>query len=365
MLSNDALILFALLRAGLGTETGDEGELFRRPVDWNAVSRLAGAQGVHAVAWDGLAALLDRGVIAPEYAPDRGLKLQWACNVEAVERLYDRQQRVLARLAAVLERHDIRLTPLKGYGLSRLYPRPNHRPCGDIDIWLWGSHKRADELFASEFGVEVESDKAHHSTFAVDGIAVENHSEFLNVDTPPSNLLVEILLRGLIISQPCEKVAAGDAVVYLPPPNFNAMYLLRHAAVHFIVAQTGIRHLVDWALFVGKYHDDIDWMLLHRLAREHNMDRFMAFMNNFAVMHLGFDAAPFPIPVDYDYSLDRRILGEILHPACPLRPDPKLWPCKVAYRVWRWIRNAWKYRITIKERPWHMLRLSILGRMKR
>lgn len=42
---------------------------------------------------------------------------------------------------------------LKGYCLSLNYPKPNHRPCGDIDIYLCGDGDKADDLLLSERGI--------------------------------------------------------------------------------------------------------------------------------------------------------------------------------------------------------------------
>lgn len=38
---------------------------------------------------------------------------------------------------------------LKGYGLGKNYPAPNHRPCGDIDIWNFGRQEEVDALIMS------------------------------------------------------------------------------------------------------------------------------------------------------------------------------------------------------------------------
>lgn len=41
---------------------------------------------------------------------------------------------------------------LKGYGLSLNYLKPSHRPCGDIDIWLFGKQKEADDARGTSQG---------------------------------------------------------------------------------------------------------------------------------------------------------------------------------------------------------------------
>lgn len=49
-------------------------------------------------------------------------------------------------MAAVFAENGIRLLLLKGLGLSRNYPVPAHRECGDIDIYLFGASDEGDRL---------------------------------------------------------------------------------------------------------------------------------------------------------------------------------------------------------------------------
>lgn len=58
---------------------------------------------------------------------------------------------------------------LKGYGLSKNYPVPNHRPCGDMDIYLFGDQEKADKLIAEELGIKIDNSHHHHTVFQFQG----------------------------------------------------------------------------------------------------------------------------------------------------------------------------------------------------
>lgn len=65
---------------------------------------------------------------------------------------------------------------LKGYGLSICWPVPEHRPVGDIDIYLgladsgcafghkniW---KEADKVVSEKLGIKVDNTHHHHSIY--------------------------------------------------------------------------------------------------------------------------------------------------------------------------------------------------------
>lgn len=338
---------FTLLQAGLHPDYTPESVPATSGSVWEEVYRTASEQGVAGIVWDGLQRLLKDGAIPPEAAPARSLKLQWALNVDRIERLYEKQHRVIVRLAGFLHEHGIPLMVIKGYGLSRSYPHPEHRPCGDIDIWLYGRQKEADELLRRAWNVEIDADVHHHTTFVLDGVLVENHFDFLNIHAHLSNRNVERLLQRYA-QEPGGEVLVGNAPVRLPSANFNALFLLRHAAMHFAAQEIGMRHVVDWAVFVEHDRDRIDWTALYAVARKMNMHRFLNSLNALAVDRLGMDAALVP-PFEREPVLERRVLGDILHPEFSEQAPRHGMARIIWFRTRRWWANRWKHRIVYKE----------------
>ena len=98
-------LFFALLRAGLHPDRAAEASTLPAGNTWPALCRLAAAQGVSAIARDGLETLHAQGLLADEAMPPRTIRLQWALNVERIEQLYARQRRVIGRLAAFMHGH--------------------------------------------------------------------------------------------------------------------------------------------------------------------------------------------------------------------------------------------------------------------
>lgn len=333
--------LFALVRATLRNRM-DDASLFEGTdaAQWREIYDLSSVQGVLAQAWDGMQLL-------PEaMRPPRALRLQWAVNVERIEKVYRRQERAIARLAAFYREHAIPMMLLKGYGLSLFYPVPEHRPCGDIDIWLFGRQPEADKLVAREWGVPVDVHKEHHTTFDVDGIMVENHYDLVNNETHSSNRRIEQPLKRFA-SRPGESVELGGVPVDLPSVPFNALFLLRHAAVHFAAINIGLRHVLDWYVFIERNAGKIDWEELHELAREANMDRFLECLNAICTEELGLDPSLLP-PFAVDPKLKERVLNEILSPEFsapkPTGLLPNMW-----FKTRRWWANRWKHRIVYDE----------------
>ena len=187
----DQLLLAALRTALWGNPLEVEPFAALSAEEWMALYKQSAAQGVLALVYDALQRL------PKEVQPPRGVRLQWAVNVEQIEQRYAKQERAITDLAAFYAEHDLTMMLLKGYGLSRNYPVPNHRPCGDADIWLYGHQEEADEWLRTERGVQIDEEKHHHTVFTFEGVMVENHFDFLNVHAHRSNRVIEARLQEL------------------------------------------------------------------------------------------------------------------------------------------------------------------------
>ena len=74
-------------------------------------------------------------------------------------------------------------------------------------------------------------------------------SNFLNIHAHRSNRVIEARLQA-VTQHDMEAVEVEGTIVYLPLPDFHALFMLRHSASHFAAVRIVIRHLLDWRYFV-------------------------------------------------------------------------------------------------------------------
>lgn len=299
---------------------------------WLAMLRLAAGHGVAGVVWPVVEAL----------RPPREVALAWGCHVREVGMRWHAQREVIARMAAEARRQDLPMLLLKGYGLSLLYPRPEYRPCGDVDVWFFGRRREADELLGRCFGPPVRRYDGHHTTFRIGSVTVENHGAFFDPSRHRADRYVGALLEDLAAGQ-LRSLEIGGLRVASPSSRFDAVYLLRHAAEHFAVAGFGLRHVVDWRQFVAARHGEIDWQEVEAVAGRVGMGDFMRCLNRLCVDRLGLDAACVP-SFGPSGDLDRRVWDEVLRP-------PDVTPPSGAGRLRRWWRGRWKMRMVYGDEP--------------
>ena len=360
MKNNTQIILLNLLSDSAVFELyggSGEGSL----IDYSLLYSFAMRQGIVAIVWDEVQRAMAEGRMSSVQQPSKAQKIQWAMAVEQVELRYARQRRVIEKLATFFAEHNIHMMILKGYGLSLNYPVPEHRPCSDVDIWLFeevrnpdgstsrhSAQQRADNLLCEHFNIEIDEDKHHHTVFYLDGVMVENHYDFLNVHAHLSNRMIETRLQHLT-KQPMVQVTVGDSCVYLPSPDFHALFLLRHSAAHFAAEKITWRHLLDWRYFVEKESANINWSALRDIAEQTNMHRFLDCLNAICVDYLGMPIENLDV-LNRDNDLETRVWNEILNAEFS-EPKPtgagylKSW----SYMFRRWWANRWKHRIVYNE----------------
>lgn len=342
-MSKQYSILFSALRSALfGVEV--DASIFQNisSEEWQQLFQNAAHHGIIAIVYDVVSQL------PQESQPPRNIRLQWALSAEYIASRYYRQKDIIEMLAKFYGKHGIKMMLLKGYSLSIYYPMPEHRECGDIDIWLYGQQQKADKLLNELNGVEIDKDKHHHTTFVIDGIMVENHYDFLNIHAHPSNRDIEQELQQLSKEDAGIEHYMGDTVVMLPPANLNALFLLRHAAAHFAAVEICLRHIIDWVLFVKNNYADIDWSWLYDVAERHNMEKFLNCLNAISVEYFGLDGNMLP-EFERNAELELRVFNDIVSPEFSERMPSKGILHRLVFRYRRWWANRWKHHIVYRE----------------
>ena len=348
MHSENKKAFLVLLRLGVGNQASYYCEKY----DWAIIRALAEKQGLSAVILDGINCL-------PECdRPTKELLLQWiGGTLQGYEYRYVLYQKAIAGLASWYNSHGFKMMVLKGYACSIDWPKPEHRPCGDIDIWLYGKQIEADEallkantnLTNKTNPFTIDTSHHHHTVFYWQDFMVENHYDFVNVHHDKSNASIEKVFKELGQDDTYSIEVLGEKV-YIPSPNLHALFLLRHSMIEFVASSITIRQLLDWAFFVKKRGKEIDWKWLEEILDEYGMKRLYDVYNAICVEDLGFESSIFP-SVQFNPSIKDMVLEEILNPAIP-NDKPKHIVPRVIWKYNRWRANEWKHQLVYKESMW-------------
>lgn len=176
-------------------------------------------------------------------------------QVESISRITAKQSYRLLFLTRclvrTLEAAGVPVLVLKGSGAAELYPVPEMRKSGDVDMlipedWL----ETARELLAKKQFLVKESQHAnHHLAFgSKDGIDLELHTMLAE---PFRDSRINQTMQRLLPDYFEKKEYKECMGVRLPVPSepHQALQLLLHMLQHFLRAGFGMKLLCDWVVF--------------------------------------------------------------------------------------------------------------------
>ena len=349
MLDNNVLQFLALTKAAI---TGSEEITLLDDIVWCDTYAIALYQGVPAIVLDAI------GRLPKEVRPPKPVLMQWICQATMMELMYAKHRERIVELADFYKQNGIRMLLLKGYGCSLCYPKPEHRPTGDLDVYLFGKQEEADILVEKQLGIKVHREYHKHSTFNYSGVEVENHAKFIDDVSHKSNIRFEQILMSVLEKEECLPSPIDN--VLLPSSTFNALFLLRHTGEHFASNEITLRHVLDVGTFFQQYHSQIDWALVFKVYKEERMLRFFNAIATICVEYLGIDAACFASDDKrYAYQKDTALADRVL---CDIFEKKDVLPMstagidtigkKLKYAIdksCRWWHNRWKYQLVYNE----------------
>ena len=304
MLNNTANTLFHLLRIALGTEQANCRDA--EGIAWQSVYALARKQGVLAIAFDGLTKLFEQDKEFAKSFP-QSLKLQWINAVFNIEQRYERQRGVCAELANKWAEQGISTLCLKGLAFSTYYPISNHRECGDFDCYLYDDYAKGNAI-ARELGAKVVEEMYKHSEIIYRKVMIENHRFMVAVRNGKKAKKLQSLLDKMARNE--ERKPIFDTKIEMPSAMFNALFMTHHSLTHFLAEGIRLRHILDWALFLEKEQDNMDWERFYALCEEFDMRAFVDCSTAVAVEVLGIKLANSHITADSTHA--ERVLSSII-----------------------------------------------------
>ena len=297
-------------------------------VDWREVCILAKRQGVLAIVWDSIQKLTAEGRFTPDQLPNKSLKLQWALSAEHIEKRYRKQLALASELSEVYAIQGIGTVVLKGLAISRYYPTPEHRECGDLDCFLvkldgsqpgYAPIKNSQgrpvacyddgNYIAKSAGADVKIGFYKHSHITYKGLMVENHAFCTAVRGSRKKKEFERHLQTLLTTQPLTPI--GDSKLLSPCADFNALFLTVHSFQHFLTEGIKLRHVLDWALLIRAEQDNIDWQSFYMWCDKMHFTKFADALTAIAVEDLGIEITNPSIHTHSD--LKDKVLEDILY----------------------------------------------------
>ena len=325
-------IIYALIRAIVKGEAEDA----MLACDWYALLKVAARQGIKGLVWQGIAVQKKAGRIAL----DLDSMLEWCGQARNTETQTKELYNTSVEYAANLLPH--KCIVLKGIDYARYWPHPLYREFGDLDYWSGDDFQQSNKK-AAECGAEIEECTYKHNLINYKGLTIENHQFFTDFNGTKQGKETERILKELIGN---EFTPINDTALLSPNPNFTAIFLLRHAQLHFIYEGIALRHVLDWLFFLKAEQDNVQWSKVIPLMRRIKMDAFAGVMTQMSVKYLGLTLNAECKTMLQELFVDNKLLEDFV--ADITGEQPEVYDMRLHKKALRIIRRA-KRMITFRK----------------
>lgn len=355
--------MLKLVRLAMGWESDYS---LPEDINWQEVLEMASEQGVEAIALDGYDIYLSKnpGVVSAFKNPaTKPLMLAAIGRLSMTEFTFLNHFAALSILGDTLEKEKIAFLVMKGFACGQYYPKPKHRPCGDIDIYPGDRFNESNQAL-KDSGIDVDPYYYRHSASTIKGVMIENHKILCDLRGPKRQTraleseLEEIGKKSIANGKDVEIEGNIIPGAKYPKADFNALFLPWHVSAHFEFERVTIRHLLDWALFLKNDGKDIDveWFREAKKKYTYGVNKFADILTNLSLRYLKMPAGDIPLgiiedAVGFDYRLADKVF-DYMFVGQPRERDENVWKFR-----WNNVKRVWKERWKYKE----LYNVSVVG----
>lgn len=295
-MTNTHEIIFELLKGSItGMNCFQHFEQLSKS-DWNQLYILTQQQGLVSVVIEAISSL------PRQFLPPQRLRFEWIGQTLYREKIYQQQYRISCKFADALAKEGVKCLVLKGLALASFYPKPQLREFGDLDCYLIASQDSRvhlsnslgimfQEVFnfgndvAKKLGGKIKDAGYKHVHIHLDGLLIENHKYLTNFNETKQGVKIEKILRQLALDGGEKRI--GVTNLWIPSPEFNVIFLLKHALDDFIANDMPLRALYDWTVFMNAEQENIDWKKMSFLLDECKLRNFFELMTETCRTYFG------------------------------------------------------------------------------
>lgn len=271
--------LLSLLRAALWEKKPDASDF--KNVSWKDIIHLADIETVRGLLLDGIS-LLPR-----ELMPDEDTVMDLAGRQNKIIQHNQVHRETIVQIDKALKANGITAVFMKGQITALRYPHTLHRQPGDIDFVVGKKdfQKTLDTL--DNIGkVDRKLIHEHHGMAWVNGVTIEPHYKVHNYQRPSTDKAMQEMFSEVFPDKLIKADIDGYKVNAFPP-TFESVFLISHIVNHVYEEGLGLRQVIDYAMFLNKCADRIDWLQHDEYLYRMRMQRAFRIFACICVEYLG------------------------------------------------------------------------------
>ncbi len=223
-------------------------DTFPKQVDWAEVYELAVKHNIGGILYTAIRKLPEQECVPKDIQKD--LQVHFYASVSRSKE----QDMRMVQVMECLNQKKIFHVLMKGWVLKRYYPIPELRTMGDIDFLIREEDRQRTHEALLQLGFLCTSDTGFVWCYEKGNTLLEVHSRIVSQKVGRGADTEQYYLDAVSHT---EKVRGEYTLCFIK--EYHLVYLFVHAAKHFQYAGYGLRGQLDFALFIEKYGNELDW----------------------------------------------------------------------------------------------------------
>ena len=206
-------------------------------IDWKVYLEFCAQQGIIGVIF--------RGIERSEPKMQQATLFEWIGQSESIKAQNMLTNKRMLTVNDYFRKRGYRSCILKGQANGLMYPQPEMRSPGDIDIWVEGEREGIIKLVLSE------TPDAHYSIHHVKmpvfkDVSVEVHYRPMYLTNWFTDKKLQRYIESIQERQfsNCKSLESGEIGVLTD--EFNALYQILHMHAHFFSTRNNLKQLIDY-----------------------------------------------------------------------------------------------------------------------
>jgi hypothetical protein len=223
----------------------DSQTVFGNPddLDWKMLFDFSKKQTIAGVLYAGVERL------PKEKRPPKKILMNWYMLAEKIKKRNVRLNEAVVQITSQFETDGFPNCVLKGQGNSLMYPIPELRTPGDIDLWPMAERKRIFDYVRKDFP-HTEMLYHHLEYPKLKDVMTEVHFFPMFLNNPLYNSRFQKWIKAVTKEQCCNRVELEVGSFCRPTAEFNIIYQLAHIRHHFFDEGIGLRQIMDYYFLI-------------------------------------------------------------------------------------------------------------------
>lgn len=262
-------------------------DVYNDEIDWNKIYKLAKIHSLIAVTFSAINKLPKEGNIPLEIY--NKMKKNFLLQVRHNMVIDDYTEKLMKAFNNKKLKHLI----FKGYILKKYYPSPEYRSMSDIDIFIDLKDRQKSYEIMTELGYENERQSDDVWNYKKNSSYIEIHTTLVEQE-----IKQDVDFKKYFLNPWEHTIVLYGEYSYTFDKEYHLIYLLVHIAKHFYSCGCGVRMIMDIAVYINKFGDELDW---NYIWTELNKLDLKLFAQNILILCNKW----FSTKIDFEYEIDQ------------------------------------------------------------